>query len=83
MGKVNGNIWFVVWHVNDHAEGQVFLDINAGKKKFQEINNDGRFACKLFNIDLDELQVFGSPGKQGWIEVREWAENEKKQQSGF
>jgi len=65
-------VWVVTWHVSDHAEGQVYTDMEAAQHKFNELDG-GAWAARLYDKDLVVLQQYGGMGSEEWGQLDEWA----------
>lgn len=40
--------WIVTWHVNDHAEGEVYTNYDDAKAKYDQMNG-GSWATRLYD----------------------------------
>lgn len=58
-GAKKSNYWVVTWHVQDHAEGQVFTKKNAAQEKFYDLKKEGKWSTVLYDEHMNELQKFG------------------------
>lgn len=64
--------YIVTWHVNDHAEGQVFTSKADALKKFRNMDG-GSWATVLYDDGLNELSRYGWMGASDWAMLKKWA----------
>jgi len=76
--QAGDSMWFVVWHVQDHAEGEVYSNEEAARAKFNDLDG-GALAAVLYDQDLTEYVRYGGMGQDSWQQLLDWAASERKQ----
>jgi len=65
-GGGGGGIWAVCWHVNDHAESQVFSDENEARNKYAALKREGLWASRLHEPSGTCIDWYGGMSKDNW-----------------
>lgn len=65
-GGSRGGKWVVCWHVNDHAESQVYYDENEARNKYAALKREGQWASRLHDPTGTCLLWYGGMSKGNW-----------------